>query len=166
MSKAAQPDGFALSWGVNGEDAPRLIIPLVRLEHAEPAAPAGESIMSWVALAARAADIVVVLDPTGRVLGVSRAAAELIGCSGPDLVVGRHLLEVLDLVDFNPTPGDASLYADRIAPLLAIASNALARGLLRLRTGGQTVTLDAIAAPIHEQSGRLAGAVAFLARLG
>lgn len=182
MSDAVRSGELALSWGVQGDDAPRLIIPLVRLapppvggfdgldglddvDCTGPAGPRGD-VKGWAEAAASSADLVLVLDATGRVLTLSAAAAELIGVVGPDEVVGRHLLDVLDLVDFNPTPGDASMYADRIPPLLAIASNALSRGLLRVRTGEHTVTVDAVAAPVHDGSGALVGAVAFLARLG
>ncbi|MFL6138897.1 MAG: PAS domain-containing protein [Frankiaceae bacterium] len=180
MSEAVRSGDLALSWGVEGDDTPRLIIPLIRLSEgastgpvdpAEPgvaAAPddiADDPVAGWAKLAADSADLVVVLDATGSVLAVSAAAADLFADVGVDQITGRHLLDVLDLVDFNPTPGDASMYADRIPPLLAIASNALSRGLLRVRTGGLTVTLDAVAAPVHDRSGALAGVVAFLARL-
>ena len=180
MSDAVRSGELSLSWGVQGDDAPRLIIPLVRIEPAPPVepvdgvdlgdladlvGPGADVVAGWAKLAADSADLVLVLDATGRVLALSDAAAELIGAVGPDEVAGRHLLDVLDLVDFNPTPGDASMYADRIPPLLAIASNALSRGLLRVRTGTSTVTVDAVAAPVHDGSGALVGAVAFLARL-
>jgi PAS domain-containing protein len=177
---------LSLSWGVEGDDAPRLLIPLVRIEDigdaapgsgggrhraAEPAGPdeadgRHDAVAGWARLAGRSADLVVVLDVSGRVLAVSPSAAELVGDPDSAAAVGRHLLDVLDLVDFNPMPGDASMYADRIPPLLALASNALSRGLLRIRTGGRTETLDAIAAPVHDSSGALVGTVAFLARLG
>jgi PAS domain-containing protein len=217
VGSVARTGELALSWGVQGDDAPRLLIPLVRIEdadggdggdaedaedartgeYAEDAArgsgvgrhraePAGrhareeqqdraadmpgdgpgDAVADWAGLAGRSADLVVVLDVGGRVCAVSSAAAELVGDPDPANTVGRHLLDVLDLVDFNPMPGDASMYADRIPPLLALASNALSRGLLRIRTAGRTETLDAIAAPLHDSSGALVGAVAFLARLG
>ena len=190
MSEAARSGELALSWGVEGDDTPRLIIPLVRLGDGgadDPLAGAGrddvderprgrhgrhaasdDPVAGWAKLAADAADLVVVLDATGLVLAVSPSAAGLFADAnrdGVDQITGRHLLDVLDLVDFNPTPGDASMYADRIPPLLAIASNALSRGLLRVRTNGLTVTLDAVAAPLHDRSGALVGVVAFLAKL-
>jgi len=179
VSDAVRSGELALSWGVQGDDAPRLIIPLVRIEPSQPAEPVAHvggveaagltepcgGVEVWATVAAHSADLVLVLDATGRVLALSAAAAELIGAVGPHEAPGRHLLDVLDLVDFNPTPGDASMYADRIPPLLAIASNALSRGLLRVRTGERTITVDAVAAPVHDVSGVLVGAVAFLARL-
>jgi PAS domain-containing protein len=206
LSSAAPSATAAAAAAGNGDDAPRLIIPLVRIadppeapavrtarhrrandskptdgqvDAREPAAydepvvdPAtgvaarpSEVALAWARLAAGSADLVVALDGGGRVLAVSPSAAQLIAGPGGDRVAGRHLLDVLDLVDFNPTPGDASMYADRIPPLLAIASNALSRGLLRVRTRGRTVTLDAVAAPLHDASGALVGAVCFLTSL-
>jgi PAS domain-containing protein len=208
VSEVRTLDGLALSAAGN-DDAPRLIIPLVRIadppdapapaaqtarhrrgsdarpadgqaDHAREPAPYDEPVvdpatgvaarpsevaLAWARLAAGSADLVVALDGGGRVLAMSPSAAQLIAGPGGDRVAGRHLLDVLDLVDFNPTPGDASMYADRIPPLLAIASNALSRGLLRVRTRGRTVTLDAVAAPLHDASGALVGAVCFLTSL-
>jgi hypothetical protein len=185
--------GLTLARAARGDEAPRLIIPLVRIDRpqrapetseeqldpgpeavaAEPAvdpatgllARPSEVALAWARLAAGSADLVIALDAGGRVLAMSPCAAQLIVGPGGDRVIGRHLLDVLDLVDFNPTPGDASMYADRIPPLLAIASNALSRGLLRVRTGGRTVTLDAVAAPLHDAAGSLVGTVCFLASL-
>jgi PAS domain-containing protein len=209
VSEVRTVDGLALSSAAGNDEAPRLIIPLVRIadppdapapaaqtarhrrgsdarsadgqadNSREPAAydepvvdPAtgvaarpSEVALAWARLAAGSADLVVALDGGGRVLAMSPSAAQLIVGPGSDRVAGRHLLDVLDLVDFNPTPGDASMYADRIPPLLAIASNALSRGLLRVRTRGRTVTLDAVAAPLHDASGALVGAVCFLTSL-
>ena len=185
MSGAVRHGGAASSYAVRGDDAPRLIIPLVRIDGDAGASGAAadapiakgrgpgphacqqsEVAANWARVAAGSADLVIALDAGGRVLAASAAAADLVVSSGADRVVGRHLLDVLDLVDFNPTPGDASMYADRIPPLLALASNALSRGLLRVRTPRGTVTLDAVAAPVHDAGGALVGAVAFLAKLG
>jgi len=184
-------DGLALAMS-SRDDAPRLIIPLVRIDPAErtsddagrptndtPPQPAervvdqgtgiaarpSEVALAWARLSAGSADLVMTLDAGGRVLAMSPSAAELIVGPGRERVTGRHLLDVLDLVDFNPTPGDASMYADRIPPLLAVASNTLSRGLLRVRAGGRTVTLDAVAAPLHDASGALVATVCFLSSL-
>jgi hypothetical protein len=72
---------------------------------------------------------------------------------------------VVNLVDFHGGPAGA-VYVDRLAPLLALAGNTLARGLLRVRFPDDTTrTLDAVAAPLHAPNGDVAGTIAFLAAI-
>ena len=105
------------------------------------------------------------LDQAGTVVAASAQAAELLGEFGADQVVGHHLLDVVDLVDFHGGPAGA-VYTDRLAPLLAMAGDVLTRGLLRVRFPDDTTrTLDAVAAPLHDASGAVVGTVAFLASI-
>jgi hypothetical protein len=78
---------------------------------------------------------------------------------------GRVLVgDVIEVVDFSAHAGPGDSYALRIPPLLALASEMPARGLLRVRHGdGRRVTLDAVSAPLHGLNGHLAGSVSFLA---
>lgn len=140
----------------------RLLIPLVRLADRRPNA---EVLTPWCKLVEDSAEPCLVLDPGGNVVSVSAAAAELLGDYGPDQVVGHHLLDVIDLVDFHGGPAGA-VYVDRLAPLLALAGNTLARGLMRVRLAdGATRTLDAVAAPLSDGDGQIAGTIAFLASI-
>jgi PAS domain-containing protein len=141
-----------------------LLIPLVRTESSEPAVI--EPLAAWVSVASASPDACLVLDDRGRVAGCSRPAAELLG-EGPEQMRGRSLVgDVIDVVDFSAQAGPGDHYALRIPPLLALASEMPARGLLRVRHGdGRHVTLDAVSAPVHEPGGRLAGSVSFLAAI-
>jgi len=118
----------------------------------------------WSEASATSADAALVVDTGGAVVTVSAAAAELLGCGNG--VVGRPLADVLALVDFESGDADPE-YSGRIAPLAAVtAGSSLARSLLRVRhPDGQLVTIDTIAAPLHDGVGRLVGAVCFLARV-
>lgn len=142
----------------------RLLIPLVRLE-AEPSPCREEVLAPWCKLVEDSAEPCLVLDRAGVVIAASCTAADLLGEYGPDQVVGHHLLDVLDLVDFHGGTAGA-VYADRIAPLLALSGDTLARGLIRVRLAdGATRTLDVVSAPLHEPDGEVAGIVAFLASI-
>src|SRR3954468_15413896 len=126
-----------------------------------------EPLAAWVGVTTAAPDACLVLDDRGRVAGCSKPAAELLG-EGPEEMRGRTLVgDVIDVVDFSAQAGPGDHYALRIPPLLALASEMPARGLLRVRHGdGRHVTLDAVSAPLHASSGRLAGSVSFLAPVG
>ncbi|MDX6206045.1 MAG: hypothetical protein QOF39_2102 [Frankiales bacterium] len=140
----------------------QLLIPLVRLSEPEPDT---EVLTPWCKLVEDSSEPCFVLDPAGSVVATSAAAAEMLGEFGPDQVVGHHLLDVVDLVDFHGGPAGA-VYADRLAPLLALAGNTLSRGLMRVRLAdGSTRTLDSVAAPLRDAGGQVAGTIAFLASI-
>jgi PAS domain S-box-containing protein len=140
----------------------RLLIPLVRLSDVKPNT---EVLTPWCKLVEDSAEPCFVLDPSGSVVAASTTAAELLGEFGPDQVIGHHLLDVIDLVDFHGGPAGA-VYADRLAPLLALAGNTLSRGLMRVRLAdGSTRTLDSVAAPLRDPDGQIAGTIAFLASI-
>jgi hypothetical protein len=81
-------------------------------------------------------------------------------------VVGRPLLTVADIVDFDTGASDPD-YAARIAPLAVLGGDALMRSLLRVRRGDRAVvTLDTSSAPIHDVDGAVVGSVTFFAMLG
>lgn len=117
----------------------------------------------WSASVAAAHDPCMVVDPQGQVLSVSASAAELLGCSDAG-VIGRRLLDVLDLVDFDTGALDPD-YASRIAPLAVLANgHGLMRSLLRVRhPDGTRVTVDASSAPLHDVHSTVIGSLTFLA---
>jgi PAS domain-containing protein len=144
-----------------------LLIPLVPATEGHPPVTVPmEPLAAWVAVASASSDPCLVLDDRGRVAGCSDQAAELLGESS-SAMSGRSLVgDVIDVVDFSAQAGPGDHYALRIPPLLALASEMPARGLLRVRHGdGRHVTLDAVSAPLHEPGGRLAGSLSFLAAI-
>jgi hypothetical protein len=117
----------------------------------------------WITTVAAATEPCLIIDASTAILAVSVTGAELLGLGKPPEAIGQPLGSVLRLLDF--TAGAAALEesdADKIPPLLAIKSESLARGLLRVVPGpGETpLTVDAIATPLRDGD-RLAGSLTF-----
>lgn len=105
------------------------------------------------------------LDTRGHVVSLSVSAAGLLGCSDVG-VIGRPLLAVIDVVDFD-TGESRPDYADRVAPLGVLGGQGLMRSLLRVRRpDGSVATIDASSAPLHDVHGTVVGSLSFLATLG
>jgi PAS domain S-box-containing protein len=127
-------------------------------------APAASTPLArWSASVAAAHDPCLVVDTQGQVISLSASAAELLGCSDAG-VIGRRLIDVVDLVDFE-TGASRPDYAARVAPLAVLAhGNGLMRSLVRVRhRDGNRVTIDASSAPLHDVRGDIIGSVTFLA---
>lgn len=106
----------------------------------------------WAATVAAATEPCLVIDKDVVIQAISPAAAELLGLGKPAEVFGKKLDGVvLRLIDFTAEPGvleDPEV--DKIAPLLAIRSGRLARGLIRVKgeAADTHTTVDAIATPL------------------
>ena len=117
----------------------------------------------WMATVAAAAEPCLIIDSATRISAVSASCGELLGLGKPSEALGQPLGAVLRLLDF--TAGAAELEesdAEKIPPLLALRSERLARGLLRVVPGpGQTpLTVDAIATPLVDGD-RVTGSLTF-----
>lgn len=116
----------------------------------------------WSAAVAASHDPCFVLDSNGILISISVAAAELLGC-GDSAVIGRHLLDVITLVDLDTGSADPD-YATRITALAVLESPGLSRSLIRVRhEDNALVTLDMSSAPVHDVTGYTLGSVTFLA---
>jgi PAS domain S-box-containing protein len=119
------------------------------------------SLSRWSAAVAAAHDGCFVLDVNGAVVSVSVAGVELLG-SGDVTIIGRHILEVITLVDLETGAANPE-YAPRITPLVALESPGLARSLMRVRhRDAAVITLDTSSAPIHDVAGHLLGSITFV----
>lgn len=106
----------------------------------------------WADAVDRATEPCIVIDARAIVAAASPAACRLLGFVDPSAAVGVCLHDgVLPLIDFaataSPLP-DTELA--KIPPVQALLSERLARGLLRVRLGGDVVTIDAVATPLLE----------------
>jgi hypothetical protein len=113
------------------------------------------NVVRWTSTVATAAEPCLVIDATSRILSVSRSCSELLGLGTPADCVGQPLLGsgVMRLIDFTAGAGELDdPEVDKIPPLLAIRSQRLARGLMRVQAGPGTahLTVDAIATPLLE----------------
>jgi hypothetical protein len=112
------------------------------------------SISRWTSTVATAAEPCLVIDVTTTILAVSPSCSELLGLGKPVDAVGQTLLGgVLRLIDFTAGGGELDEpEVEKIPPLLAIRSERLARGLMRVQTDREEghLTVDAIATPLVE----------------
>lgn len=147
--EAPQLDGAAVTHTVPlAGDLPRL-------------AGAPGPLARWSTAVAGAHDPCLVVDPEGLLVSLSVPAADLLGCTGAG-VIGRSLLDVVRLVDFE-TGDPFPEYSRRIPSLGVLASRGLMRGLMRVHhPDGRRLTLDAVAAPIHDAGSAVIGSVTYL----
>lgn len=108
----------------------------------------------WADAVDGATEPCIVIDAKAVVAAASPAACRLLGFADRSAAVGVCLHDgVLPLIDFaataSPLP-DTELA--KIPPVQALLSERLARGLLRVRLGGDVVTIDAVATPLLEGS--------------
>lgn len=136
------------------------------LSDAESVGAPRPSLRRWAGVVAEAAEPCVALDADGVIVASSGTGTVLLG--GPadgDGWIGRGLLDVLELVDLTAT-GERlpSWEAERIPPLLALSSGGLARGVIRVRVGELTRTLDAVSTPLRDGTTAV-GSLTFLHRI-
>lgn len=122
------------------------------------------SVERWSMTVAVADEPCLVIDVDGSILAVSPSGSEVLGLGKPADALGRRLSAALHLIDF--TAGGGRLEepdSDNIPPLLALRSERLARGLIRVLPGeGETpLTLDAVSTPLMAGD-RVGGALTFL----
>lgn len=124
------------------------------------------SVDRWADAADGATEACLIIDAQAVIAAVSPPACLLLGFSGPVAATGQCLYDgVLPLVDFTaaatPIPGEE---VGRIPPLQALSSRRLARGLIRVRIGGEVVTVDAVSAPLWERDAVI-GSLTFLCQV-
>jgi len=117
----------------------------------------------WTATVAAATEPCLIIGTTTAILAVSASCGELLGLGKPPEAIGQPLGAVLRLLDFTAGAGELEESdAEKIPPLLALRSERLARGLLRVVPGpGETpLTVDAIATPLLDGE-RVVGSLTF-----
>lgn len=130
--------------------------------------PGGDGFDRWCDTVADAAEPCLLIARDTTVAAVSPACCQLLGFGSPVAVFGRPLLGTLRLLDFTASRGELTEQdVERIPPLLAVSSQRLARGLLRVdRAGadGTDATVDAIATPILSH-GEVMGSLTFFSEV-
>jgi len=110
------------------------------------------SLDRWGAAAHAATEPCLVVDSLSRIVAASPRACELLGLGEPRRVVGVSLFAgVLRLLDFGAAGaplGDGEL--EKIPPILAFSSQRLARAIMRVQSGGEVITVDAVATPLFD----------------
>ncbi|GIF07652.1 hypothetical protein [Actinoplanes siamensis] len=122
------------------------------------------SIERWAGTVSVADEPCLIVDAGGAIMAVSPSCSELLGLGKPVDAIGKRLTTTLELVDFTAGAGPLEdPEADKIPPLLAVRSERLARGLMRVVPGNDRppVTVDAISTPLLAGE-RVAGSLTFL----
>ena len=122
------------------------------------------SVDRWTLTVSAAAEPCLVIDVSGTILAISASCCELFGLGKPVESIGKPLGAALRMIDFTAGAGELDeTDVERIPPLLAIRSERLARGLLRVLPGpGEPpLTVDAIATPLLDGN-QVAGSLTFV----
>jgi PAS domain-containing protein len=122
------------------------------------------SVERWASTVAVADEPCLIIDGSGSILAVSPSCSELLGLGKPTEALGQRLSSALHLIDFTAGAGRLEEpEAEKIPPLLALSSERLARGLMRVVPGiGEApLTVDAVSTPLLS-GGRVAGSLTFL----
>ncbi|WP_344081383.1 hypothetical protein [Luedemannella helvata] len=129
------------------------------VEAAEPA------LDRWLCPVAGAEEPCVLVDADGVVVAASSACAGFFAVP-PMNAAGRRLVgEVLRLIDFSGSDTELPEWElEKVPPVLALTSGALARGLLRAVGPVETLTLDAVTTPLR-RDGAVVGSLTFFAIL-
>jgi PAS domain-containing protein len=132
---------------------------------AEAAEPTS-SLEHWATAVSTASEPCLVVDSISMIVAASPAACTLLGFDTQADAVGRHLAAgVLRLLDFTsagaPLP-DSEM--EKIPPVLAYSSGRLARGLLRVQSGAEVRTVDAIASPLFDGR-KVVGSLTFFSQI-
>lgn len=123
------------------------------------------SVERWATTVATAPEPCLIIDLEGVIRAISPVCSELLGLGKPADAIGQKLGTALRLIDFTAVAGALEEpEAEKIPPLLAVRSERLARGLMRVITGpGEPpLTVDAIATPMLAGDERVVGSLTFL----
>lgn len=125
--------------------------------------PVPPELRRWCVAVDGATEPCLVVDGLSRIVAASARACELLGLGEPAMSFGLSLFAgVLRLLDFTATGAplsDGEL--EKIPPVLAVSSGRLARALMRVRSGCEVVTVDAIATPLFDGA-KVVGSLTFL----
>jgi PAS domain-containing protein len=118
----------------------------------------------WADTVAVADEPCLIVDAGGSILAVSPSCSELLGLGHPADAIGKRLTATLQLIDFTAGAGPLEdPEAENIPPLLAVRSERLARGVMRVVPSAEKppLTVDAISTPLLAGE-RVAGSLTFL----
>jgi len=123
--------------------------------------PPRDPLGHWVRAVAGAVEPCLVIDKRAVIVAMSQSCLAMFGLTGSP--VGASLREgPLKLIDFSATGQKLpENEVGKVPPILAVTSERLARGLIRVRCDGVVYTLDAIATPIGPP-GAVAGSLTFV----
>jgi PAS domain-containing protein len=131
-----------------------------------PETTAPSPLRRWSVSVAEAHDPCLILNRLGQLVSFSDSARDLLHF-GDSHVLGRPLIELLELVDFRTGQRQPD-YVVLIPPLVALSDDIVhTRNLLRIRhRDGTEVTVDTTSAAIRDATGSIHGSFTYFMRLG
>ncbi|HIW63542.1 MAG TPA: hypothetical protein H9881_13870 [Candidatus Stackebrandtia excrementipullorum] len=139
------------------------------MPHIELSLSAGDGEVStckrWGTPVKSSSDACLLLDGSGRIVATSPSCRAMLGLPDGIDAHGRTLLDgAIRLIGFAAGGGALPRWdVERIPPLQALSTGALARGLMRVTAAGVPRTLDAIATPLHGGT-EIVGSLSFFRR--
>ena len=143
-----------------------LVLPLRRLAPEPEPEPVARTlhldgspvVEAWAPRVREAAEAMLLVDASGRLIALSAAAGRLLGLD-PTAATGAMLLDLVQVVDFTAAAVPVPDPDVQLPPLRALATGRLNRGLVRLQSGHVVRSYDVVGVPLSEA----AGAVGFFA---
>ena len=112
---------------------------------------AESNVERWASVVLAATEPCLIINTEYKIAAVSPSCSELLGLDKPAEALGQKLIGAILLIDFTANAGALEEpEAGNIPPLLAVRSERLARGLMRVvpEPGQPPLTIDAIATPL------------------
>ncbi|MCU1622314.1 MAG: hypothetical protein JWL79_1159 [Frankiales bacterium] len=106
----------------------------------------------WAARVRTAAEAMLLVDASGRLIALSASGGELLGLD-PAAVAGAMLLDLVEVVDFSASAVPVEDPDVQLAPLRAVVTRRLHRGLVRLRAGVGLRSYDVVGVPLSDGAG-------------
>jgi PAS domain-containing protein len=124
------------------------------------------SVEHWATAVRDAPEPCLVINSLSIVVAASPSACALLGFDVAKDAAGLHLfsgaLRLLDFTAAGAALSDSDM--EKIPPVLACSSGRLARGLLRVQSGAEVLTVDAIATPLFDGH-TAAGSLTFFSKI-
>ncbi|MDX6268109.1 MAG: hypothetical protein QOD70_2849 [Frankiales bacterium] len=109
---------------------------------------------AWAARVRDAAEAMLLVDRSGRLVALSGRCAELLGLDVA-LAAGTLLLDLVRVVDFTAAAAPVPDPEVQLPPLRAADTGRVNRGLVRLRTGAVARSYDVVGIPLSDGAGAL-----------
>jgi PAS domain-containing protein len=129
---------------------------------------AESNVERWASTVLAATEPCLIVNTEGKIAAMSPACSRLLGLDKPAEAIGQKLIGAILLIDFTANAGALEEpEAGNIPPLLAVRSERLARGLMRVvpEPGQSALTVDAIATPLVDGD-KVLGSLTFFQPVG
>ena len=122
-----------------------------------------DPIEQWAGSVIVAEESCLVINASGIIYAASRAFCRMFSLGQPIELAGRHVLDILYLIDFTAAGNElGEPEQEQIPSLTVLHSGVPGRALMRVRIGSGRETVDAVATPLR-RNGEVVGSLSFFA---